>query len=96
MQRLVDAMRLEFGVDGFGEVGFGKADGLGALDFEQPFKIRRREMLQHRIMFEIRQDFLAMIGDDVRSDQNKMQMAFAPAQRFAPDQQQLGLHRQRK
>src|SRR5665213_4631907 len=96
MQRLVDAIALEFGVDGFGEFGLREADGLGTLDFEQPLKIRRREMLHHRIMFEVRQHFFAVVGDDVRGDKRQMQMAFAPAQRFAPDQQQLGLHRQRK
>jgi len=89
MQRLVDAMRLEFGVDGFGKIGFRKTDRLRTFDFEQPFKIRRRVMLHHWIMFEAGQHFLAVVGDDVRGDQNKMQTAFAPAQRFAPDQQKL-------
>ena len=92
MQRRVHAVQLQFGVDGFGEVGLGKADRLCALDFEQPFKIRRRELLHHGIMLKVGQHFLAMAGDDIRRDQNKMQMAFVPSQCFAPDQQQLGFH----
>lgn len=87
MHRLVDAVRLQFGVDGLGKAGFYKADRLCTFDFEQPFKIRRREMLHHGIMHKIFQHFLAAGIRDVGGDQNEMQPAFVAAQGVAAHQQ---------
>src|ERR1035437_2423881 len=87
MHRLVDAVWLQFGVNGLGEAGFYKADRLRAFDLEQPFKICRREMLHHGVMLEVRQNFLAAGIRNVGGDQNEMQLAFVAAQGVAAHQQ---------
>jgi hypothetical protein len=90
MQRLVDAIGLEFGVDGLREAGFGETDGLGALDREKLFKVRRREMLHDRIMREIFQHLFAAGFGDVRGDEQEMQFAFVRAQSVAAHEQSTG------
>jgi hypothetical protein len=72
MQRLVDAIRLEFSIDGLREAGFGEADGFGAFDREKLFKICRREMLHHGIVREISQNFFAAGFGNVRGDKHEM------------------------
>ncbi len=79
MQRLIDAVLFQFGVDGLGEAGFGKADGLGAFDVEKPFKVGGGEMLNHGVVGEIFQDFLAAGFGDVFSDEHEVELAFVGA-----------------
>jgi len=74
MQRLVDAMRLELGVDGLREAGLGEADGLGSLDGKKSFKVRRREILHDRIVREIFQHLFAAGFGDVGGDEHKVQL----------------------
>jgi hypothetical protein len=60
--RPVDAVRLQFGVDGLGEAGLGKTNRLGAFDSEKFLQVRRRKMLHHRVIFEVQQDFRAVLS----------------------------------
>ena len=53
MQRLIDTVLLQLGVDGLREAGFGEADGLGAFDGKESLKVRRREMLYHGVVGKI-------------------------------------------
>jgi hypothetical protein len=96
MQRLVDAIRLEFGVDGLREAGFGEANRLRAFDRKKNFKVRRREMLHDRIMHEISQHFFAASFGDVRGNEDEMQLAFVRSQGVAAHQQRAGFQHERE
>jgi hypothetical protein len=96
MQRLVDAVGLEFGVDGLREAGFGEADGFGAFDIEKVFKLRRREMLHDGVMHKIPQHFFAAGFGNVRGDEDEMQLAFVGAQGVAAHEQRAGFQHERK
>jgi hypothetical protein len=87
MQGLVDAIRLEFGVDGLREAGLGESNSLCAFDGEKLFKLRRREMLDHRIVLEIPQHLFAAGFGDVRGDEHEMQLAFVGTQSVAAHEQ---------
>jgi hypothetical protein len=84
---LVDALRFQFGVDGLGQPGFGEANHVRAFDVKEFFQVRAGEVLHHRVMRKITQNFVASILRSVRGDEYEMQNAPASAQRFAADQQ---------
>ena len=87
MQRLVDAIRLEFGVDGLREAGFGETDRLGAFDSKKFLQIRCCEMLHHGVIFEIQQDFRPDTFRNILGDQHKMQLALVVTQLLAANDQ---------
>src|ERR1035438_7642510 len=96
MQRPVDAIRLECGVDGLRKAGFGEADGFRTFDVEKNFKVRRREMLHDRIVREIFQHLFAAGLRNVRGDEDEMQFAFVRAQRITANQQSSGFQHERE
>ena len=49
--------------------------------------VRRREMLHHRVMFEIQQDFRTDTFRDISGDQHEMQLALVVTQLLAADEQ---------
>jgi hypothetical protein len=89
-------MGLELGVDGLREAGFHEANGLGTLDIEKPFQVRRREMLHDRVMPEIVQHFVAVGVADVRGDEHEMQLALVGAQGAAASHERAGLEHERE
>jgi len=84
---LVDAVLLQFGVDGLGQAGLGKADDFRAFDAEKLFQVRSGEVLDHRVMRKGAQDFCASVFGGVVGDQHEVQNAFAASQYFAANQQ---------
>jgi len=83
----VDAVLLEFGVDGLREAGLHEANRLRALDAEKLFQVRRPVMLHHGVMLEVRQDFRADGFRNVLGDQHEVQLALVGAQRVTADEQ---------
>jgi len=73
------------------EPGLGKADRLCALDRKKSLKIRRCEMLHHRVVRKILQHLLPAGLCDILGDQDEMQLPFVRPQRIATDQQSFRL-----
>ena len=96
MQRLIDAVLFQLGVDGLREAGFGEANGLGAFHGEEFFKVRTREMLHHRVVGEIFQHFLAARFGDVIGDEDKVELAFVGAESVAANEQGTGFNDERE
>jgi len=89
-------VRLQFGVDGLGQAGLGKADDFRAFDAEKPFQVRAGEVLDHRVMRKVSQDFFANVFGGVVGNQHEVQNAFAASQGFAANQQLAQLQDERE
>ena len=96
MQRPVDAVLLQPGVDGLRQAGFDEAHGFGPLDVEEFLQFRRGVMLHHRVGRKIFQHLVAAGGGDVIGDEDEMQAAAVRAQRVAADEQRAGLQHERE
>ena len=96
MQRLIDAVLLQLGVDGLRKAGFGETHGLGTFDGEESFQIRAGEILHDWVVGEIFQDFFAAGFGDVRGDEHKVELALIGAERVATDEQRAGFQHERK
>ena len=86
-ERFVDAVGLEFGVDGLGEGGFLEADHFGSLEGEMFLQVRRGVMLHDRVMPEGVEHFLAAVFGNVAGDEDEMELALGAPDGFAADQQ---------
>jgi hypothetical protein len=93
---LVDAVRLEFGVDGLGEAGFHEADGFRPFEIEEAFQFGGGEKLHDGIGRKIFQHFFAGMLGDVAREQNEMQLVAVAADFVAAHQQNASLQDKRK
>jgi hypothetical protein len=88
--RLIDPVRLQFGVDGLGQACLGEANDLGAAHLEESFQIGCQVMLNHRVVGEILEDLVPAVGRDIRRDQHEVQLALAATQCIPPDHENPG------
>ena len=87
LRRFVEPMLLQFGVNGLRQARLLEADHLRALHSEELLQFGRGIKLNHRIVGEISQHLRAALLRDVERDEHEVQLALAPPERLASDQQ---------
>ena len=87
---LVQAVFLEFGVDGFGEAGLLEGDDLGGFQFEEGLEVRRCVVLEDRVVGVLGQDFLAAGLGEIGGDEDEVEFAFAAGDGVAADDERAG------
>ena len=96
MQRLIDPVFLQLGVDGLGEAGLREPDHLRAFDVEFLFQVGLGVVLNDGVRGEVGQDLLAAFFRDIARDQHEVQFTFAARQRIAAHEQRARLQDERE